>query len=108
MLQTAVNSALLNTWTPSPLILAGLVSGKPQKGTICLSNLKRTSKFSVSASSRSSRQPRFQPSTSDSTTEVGLSALDTLPDQVLPPVVKRRLCAVERRGNPFDGSFFFF
>ncbi|PAV76957.1 hypothetical protein WR25_18755 isoform B [Diploscapter pachys] len=88
-IKTAVNSALLNTWTPSPLILAGLVSGKPQK---------------VSASLRPSRQPRFQPSTSDSTTEVGLSALDTLPDQVLPPVVKRRLCAVERRGNPFDDS----
>lgn len=31
-IHAAVNSSLLNTWTPSPLILAGLVEGKPLKG----------------------------------------------------------------------------
>ncbi|KJH41621.1 RUN domain protein [Dictyocaulus viviparus] len=30
-IHAAVNSSFLNTWTPSPLILAGLVSGKPLK-----------------------------------------------------------------------------
>ncbi|XGW11520.1 hypothetical protein V3C99_012758 [Haemonchus contortus] len=67
----AVNSSFLNTWTPSPLILAGLVNGKPLKvGALA---------------------PRVRASSlRDNSTEVGMSAIDFLQSErsalVLSPI----------------------
>uniref|UniRef100_A0A7E4VX15 RUN domain-containing protein n=1 Tax=Panagrellus redivivus TaxID=6233 RepID=A0A7E4VX15_PANRE len=46
-MKTPTNSSLLNSWTPSPLILAGLVSGKPQRVTL-LSGITRRNASSSS------------------------------------------------------------
>ncbi|KAK6733114.1 hypothetical protein RB195_017090 [Necator americanus] len=69
-INAAVNSSLLNTWTPSPLILAGLVHGKPLKvGAL---------------------HPRQRSSSLRDASEVGLPALDFLQDEQspikLPPI----------------------
>ncbi|KAK6024005.1 RUN domain protein [Ostertagia ostertagi] len=67
----AVNSSFLNTWTPSPLILAGLVDGKPLK---------------VGALAPRQRASSLR----DNSTEVGMSAIDFLQSErstlVLSPI----------------------
>ncbi|EYC08822.1 hypothetical protein Y032_0064g3547 [Ancylostoma ceylanicum] len=63
-IHAAVNSSLLNTWTPSPLILAGLVDGKPLKVGVLA--------------------PRQRSSSLREASEVGLPALDFLIDERSP------------------------
>ena len=38
-IEAPINSSLLNNWTPSPLVLAGLVQGKEVKGWCLISYL---------------------------------------------------------------------
>uniref|UniRef100_A0A914ZF33 RUN domain-containing protein n=1 Tax=Panagrolaimus superbus TaxID=310955 RepID=A0A914ZF33_9BILA len=63
-LNAPINSSFLNTWTPSPLILSGLISGKHQRVTHLASSKRRN------ASSNSLGQ--------DDAAEEALSALELL------------------------------
>ncbi|CAI4232529.1 unnamed protein product [Auanema sp. JU1783] len=67
-LNAATNSSLLNSWTPSPLILAGLVSGKPLKSSTRL--VRKLSKESE---------------------EVGTNALDIISGNVSPNRMPRKV-----------------
>ncbi|WKX95461.1 hypothetical protein Q1695_012150 [Nippostrongylus brasiliensis] len=66
-IRAAVNSSFLNTWTPSPLILAGLVVGKPLKvGTLA---------------------PRYRSTSLRDAPEVGITAIDFLQSERSPLVI---------------------
>ncbi|CAJ0607999.1 unnamed protein product [Cylicocyclus nassatus] len=75
-IKAPVNSSLLNTWTPSPLILAGLVNGRALKVGVLTPRQR----------SASLREP----------TEIGLPALDFLEDRT-PIKVSRSERRMERK-----------